>query len=86
MPVDYQTIQAGEPITDLMYLIFTGTDAAFRKENWQRLLDFYYDQLAAAMTRLDVDTEETYSRERFDQSVKDVSYIVTTCPFLCNLL
>ncbi|KOB77568.1 Ecdysteroid 22-kinase [Operophtera brumata] len=69
--VDHQTIQIGCPITDLMYLIFTGTDKPFRDQYFDKLIDHYYTRLSEAMKRLDIDPETTYSRADFDFEIKE---------------
>ncbi|KOB67847.1 Ecdysteroid 22-kinase [Operophtera brumata] len=69
--VDHQTIQIGCPVTDLMYLIFTGTDKPFRDQYFDKLIDHYYTQLSEAMKRLDIDPETTYSRADFDFEMKE---------------
>ncbi|KOB67844.1 Ecdysteroid 22-kinase [Operophtera brumata] len=69
--VDHQTIQIGCPVTDLMYLIFTGTDKPFRDQYFDKLIDHYYTQLSEAMKRLNIDPETTYSRADFDFEMKE---------------
>ena len=70
--VDLQTLQGGSPVTDLIYFIFTGSDEEFRAKHYQKLIDHYYSELSAAMKRLNLDPEETFSREDFDFEMKEV--------------
>ncbi|XP_049877417.1 uncharacterized protein LOC126374726 [Pectinophora gossypiella] len=70
MPVDFQTIHVGCVATDLLYFELLATDAAFRKQHHARLLDHYYEELTAALTRLHVDVTEVYPREVFDEEMK----------------
>lgn len=72
IPVDYQTLQIGNPIVDLMYFIFNGSDKEFRKNYYKETLEFYYRELRAALTRLDVDPDSVYPREDFDFEVEQV--------------
>ncbi|CAG4989448.1 unnamed protein product [Colias eurytheme] len=69
--VDYQTVHAGCPATDLIYFIFMGSDEEFRANNYERLLDYYYSTLCEAMERLSVDPVEAYPREMFDSDMKE---------------
>ncbi|KAI5634307.1 ecdysteroid kinase domain-containing protein [Phthorimaea operculella] len=70
--LDYQTMFAGCPASDLMYFIACGTDSAFRVKYHERLIDHYYEELSAAMQRLGVDPAEAYSREQFDSELKQM--------------
>ncbi|CAH1640055.1 unnamed protein product [Spodoptera littoralis] len=69
--VDLQTMQAGSPIVDLLYFIIAGTDEKFRAQYFDKLLDHYYTELSAAMKRLQLNPDETFSREDFDCEVKE---------------
>ncbi|KAJ8715598.1 hypothetical protein PYW07_010080 [Mythimna separata] len=68
--VDLQCLHGGTPVTDIIYFIFSGTDEEFRAKYYDRLLDHYYTELSAAMMRLNLDPEETYSREDFEYELK----------------
>ncbi|XP_022827697.1 uncharacterized protein LOC111357025 [Spodoptera litura] len=69
--VDLQTMQARSPIVDLLYFIIAGTDETFRTQYFDKLLDHYYLELSAAMKRLQLNPDETFSREYFDCEVKE---------------
>ncbi|CAH0724137.1 unnamed protein product, partial [Brenthis ino] len=70
--VDYQTVHAGNPITDLFYFIFLGSDEEFRKQHYEELLDHYYKSLVQALERLSVDPVEVYPRNKFDSDLKEI--------------
>ncbi|XP_037295301.1 uncharacterized protein LOC115447253 [Manduca sexta] len=70
--VDYQTVHAGCPITDLLYFIFCGTDEQFRAQHYEQLLDHYYTELTLALRRLDIDVNDVYPRETFDSEIKEM--------------
>ncbi|CAH0724135.1 unnamed protein product, partial [Brenthis ino] len=70
--VDYQTVHAGNPITDLLYFIFLGSDEEFRKQHYEELLDHYYKSLVQALERLSVDPVEVYPRNKFDSDLKEI--------------
>ncbi|XP_049701041.2 uncharacterized protein LOC110377937 [Helicoverpa armigera] len=69
--VDLQTLQGGSPPADLLYFILTGTDEKFRAKYFDRLVEHYYSQLSAAMRRLHLNPHEVYSKEVFDQELKE---------------
>ncbi|XP_063626433.1 uncharacterized protein LOC134798033 [Cydia splendana] len=65
-PLDYQTFRVGNPVVDLMYFVFCGSDEKFRRFHYQRLMDHYFTQLTLALRQLHVDVEKVYPRETFD--------------------
>ncbi|CAF4876801.1 unnamed protein product [Pieris macdunnoughi] len=69
--VDFQTVYAGCPATDLVYLIFLGSDEEFRAEYYEKLLDHYYNSLSKMMEWLSIDSTEVYPREEFDRDMKE---------------
>ncbi|KAJ8717584.1 hypothetical protein PYW07_005514 [Mythimna separata] len=69
--LDLQTMQKGSPVADLVYFIITGSDEKFRAQYYEKLIDHYYTELNAAMKRLNLDPEETYSREDFEYELKE---------------
>ncbi|CAH2089105.1 unnamed protein product [Euphydryas editha] len=68
--VDYQTLFKGNPVYDLMYFIFTGSDKNFRKNHFKETIEHYYKELRAALERLNLDPDYIYSREDFDYELK----------------
>ncbi|XP_061724248.1 uncharacterized protein LOC133530354 [Cydia pomonella] len=63
--VDFQMVHDGDPVTDLMYFIFTATDESLRRAHYQELLDLYYEQLRGSLLRLHVDPEKVYSENTY---------------------
>ena len=70
--LDLQTLQPGSPAADLIYFIITGSDEEFRAKYYQKLIDHYYSELSAALKRLNLDPEKTYSREDLEYELKEV--------------
>ncbi|KAL0859164.1 hypothetical protein ABMA27_010988 [Loxostege sticticalis] len=70
--VDYQTMHVGSVAMDLLYFIFTGSDGAFRMKHYDQLIDYYYENLSAALKRLNLDPEEAFPRSVFDEELKEV--------------
>ncbi|KAM3959428.1 uncharacterized protein ACR2FA_006496 [Aphomia sociella] len=66
VPVDYQTIQPNSPITDLFYLIFTGSDEEFRRKHFQQLLDLYYEEFSSALRLLKVNPDIVYPKRDYE--------------------
>ncbi|CAK1550258.1 unnamed protein product [Leptosia nina] len=69
--VDFQTVYAGRPPTDLIYLIFLGSDVEFRAEYYEKLIAFYYDSLCAMMRKYSLEPTEVYPKENFDSDMKE---------------
>lgn len=74
--IDYQTIQGGSPVTDLLFFIFTGSDEEFRKEYYEQLVEHYYAHLRMSMQRLNLNPEEIYSKEDFELELEQVNLIM----------
>ncbi|CAH2089109.1 unnamed protein product [Euphydryas editha] len=70
--VDYQTLFKSNPIFDLMYFIFTGSDKNFRKNHFKETIEHYYKELRAALDRLHLDPDYIYPREDFDYELQKV--------------
>jgi hypothetical protein len=70
--VDYQTLHIGSALNDLLYFLATGSDAQFRRQHYQQLLDYYYQRLSIALTRLQLDPAIVFPREDFDYELKEV--------------
>ncbi|XP_053612945.1 uncharacterized protein LOC128676696 [Plodia interpunctella] len=71
IPLDYQTIQTGSCVIDLLYFIFSGSNAEFRARYYQRLVDHYYDNLKNSLIRLRLDPEKIYPRKDFDYELRE---------------
>ncbi|XP_069361560.1 uncharacterized protein [Maniola hyperantus] len=84
--IDYQTLQRGNPILDLMYFIFTGSDKKFRDNHFKQTLELYYTELCAALRRFDLDPNEIYPREDFDYELQKVMPFGLTTAMFCLLL
>ncbi|XP_026755823.3 uncharacterized oxidoreductase dhs-27-like [Galleria mellonella] len=72
IPVDYQTIHTGTPLTDLIYFIFTGSDEEFRRRHFWDLLDYYYRELCNALRSLGRNPRNVYPEDEFHHDVKEI--------------
>ncbi|KAJ0174365.1 hypothetical protein K1T71_010511 [Dendrolimus kikuchii] len=85
--MDFQTMQGSSPVVDLFYLVITGTDEEFRREHYQRLVEHYYEQLCAALKRLDINPDDVYSRADYDEELrKKLPYSLAMAIFLLPLI
>ncbi|XP_041985049.1 uncharacterized protein LOC121737436 [Aricia agestis] len=57
-PVDYQAARHGNPITDLLFFIFSGSDKKFRARHFKSSIELYYEELCNGLQRLGVDPNE----------------------------
>ncbi|CAB3219729.1 unnamed protein product [Arctia plantaginis] len=72
MVLDFQTCHVGCALIDLLYLEFTGTDEEFRRENHQKFIDHYFQELTRALGRLGLDVNDVYPRELFDDELRQM--------------
>ncbi|XP_013192456.2 uncharacterized protein LOC106136452 [Amyelois transitella] len=70
IPVDLQTLRAGCGVSDLMYFIFSGSDAAFRAKYYRKLIDHYYENICETLKYAGLSPDDVYSREDFDYEVE----------------
>lgn len=68
--LDWQVSRNSSPITDIAYLIFTGTDYATRNEHLHYLLNYYHECLAKKLSLMDCDIEDVFPKTVFDEHVK----------------
>ncbi|XP_059046529.1 uncharacterized protein LOC131842068 [Achroia grisella] len=71
IPVDFQTLQYGCPISDLLYFIFTGSDEKFRRQYFQDLTDHYYQELNSALRALELNPDVIYPKRAFELDLKE---------------
>jgi len=64
--IDWQIARCGHPSIDILFYIFSGTSASFRKQHLANLLHLYWSTLNHNLGLLGVDlTAEGYDEERF---------------------
>lgn len=68
----------GNPVSDLIRLIFSGSDEEFRRLHYQRLLDHYHSELTLSLERLQVDVEMVYPKKTYEQDLIEVRFIFLT--------
>ncbi|XP_062552390.1 uncharacterized protein LOC134217611 [Armigeres subalbatus] len=87
--IDWQLCRYGSPVLDLMYFIFTSTDAQLRAEHYEAWLNTYYESLAEYLKQLDGDAERQFPKVAFEQQLKRfgrfgllISFLVL--PIICT--
>lgn len=83
--VDYQTLEMANPIIDILFFIFVGSDKNFRDRHFHQSLNHYYDELSKALKRFRLNPQEVYAREDFDADFKEVSRLVWAQSQMCNV-
>ncbi|XP_061714695.1 uncharacterized protein LOC133523230 [Cydia pomonella] len=66
VPVDYQFIHYGCPVTDFLYFIFLGTDQEFRKNHLEHLKDLYFDSVTKMLKYFNIDVKSVFPRKDFE--------------------
>ncbi|XP_038211260.1 uncharacterized protein LOC119831803 [Zerene cesonia] len=72
IPIDFQTLSRSNPIVDILYFLFSGSDKEFRAKYLRKSFDHYYSELCASLTRLDLNPQEIYPKEDFEYELKEV--------------
>ncbi|XP_041987820.1 uncharacterized protein LOC121739420 [Aricia agestis] len=70
MAVDYQLIDYGYILRDFMFFIFTGTDREFRHKHLNNLKNMYFETMKTFLRYFDLDIDDIYSRDTFDEEYK----------------
>ncbi|CAH0401102.1 unnamed protein product [Chilo suppressalis] len=73
--IDYQILHISSCVKDLMFFIFTGSDAEFRRHHYQQLLQHYYNELRCALTTLDLHPDKVFPKEEFDADLKENQHL-----------
>lgn len=68
--LDWQLTRYAPPVLDLLYQIFGGTDAQFRKNHYQKLLSTYYSSLSETIRKLGSDPDKLYTFENLQEQMK----------------
>ncbi|CAG9564337.1 unnamed protein product [Danaus chrysippus] len=84
--VDYQTLEMANPIIDILFFIFVGSDKKFREKHFHQALNHYYDELSKALKRFRLNPDEVYSREDFDIDFKEVLPMGLLLSVFCLLI
>ncbi|CAK1585894.1 unnamed protein product [Parnassius mnemosyne] len=67
IPVDYQLLYYGSPITDFIYFIFGATDKEFRRNHLKHLKDMYFETMHNFVKNFEIDIDSVYPRKEFER-------------------
>ena len=68
--VDWQITRLGHPATDVLHFLLSSTSPELRQEHRRSLIDYYFDQLSSALTKLDLDNNRL-DKTRFLEDVNN---------------
>ncbi|CAH2039205.1 unnamed protein product, partial [Iphiclides podalirius] len=71
IPLDYQLMYHGCPVTDFVFYIFSGTDQLFRRYHLERLKSLYHECMGRFLRYFGMDIETVFPREQFEQMYKE---------------
>ncbi|CAK1550261.1 unnamed protein product [Leptosia nina] len=86
IPIDYQTLNRGNPIVDLLYLIYNGSDQQFRRAHLDEAFDYYHSELSASLQRFGLKPDDVYSKDDFDFDLQQVRPYGLLISFMLLLL
>ncbi|CAG4989438.1 unnamed protein product [Colias eurytheme] len=72
IPIDFQTLSRCNPVVDVLYFLFSGSDKEFRAKYLKKSFEHYYNELSAALTRFNLNPDEIYPKEDFEYELKEV--------------
>ncbi|CAK1585895.1 unnamed protein product [Parnassius mnemosyne] len=67
IPVDYQLLNYGTPITDFIYFVFGATDKEFRRNHLKHLKDMYFETMDNFLKYFEIDIDSVYPRKEFER-------------------
>ncbi|XP_072942703.1 uncharacterized protein [Epargyreus clarus] len=70
--IDYQVLQKGNPVSDLLYFFILGSDEHFREKHKDQYFNHYYEEFSKTLKRLEIDPDDVYTKEDFDGDVKEM--------------
>ncbi|XP_060806478.1 uncharacterized protein LOC106135581 [Amyelois transitella] len=73
--IDYQMSKVGNPVNDLMYLLFSSTDHITRHEHFYEWLDYYHSEMDKSLNNFDLKASDVYPREQLDADLRRYSKV-----------
>ncbi|XP_026750854.3 uncharacterized protein LOC113511430 [Galleria mellonella] len=80
--VDYQMIYHGNPLMDMMFFIFTGTDQQFRRNHLEEIKQLYHDTLRHFLKYFNMDVEDYFSKAKYEEMFKsclEYGFMIALC-------
>ncbi|XP_023937667.2 uncharacterized protein LOC112045632 [Bicyclus anynana] len=69
--IDYQLLDYGCPLRDLLFFIYSATSKDFRGEHMVHLKDLYFETITRYLKYFDMDIEDVYPRKDFEKVYKE---------------
>ncbi|XP_060803442.1 uncharacterized protein LOC106140731 isoform X2 [Amyelois transitella] len=73
--VDYQISRFASPVTDLSYFLYMSTDEELLENHYERLINLYYKTLSAVLRQCNVNVNEIYPEDIFQEHLKKYSVL-----------
>lgn len=68
--IDYQGSKNGNPVMDLLFMIFNCTDHETRSKHYYDWLDYYHSELDRSLSYFDLSADSVYPRRKLDADIK----------------
>ncbi|XP_075982293.1 uncharacterized protein LOC142980667 [Anticarsia gemmatalis] len=68
--IDYQRSRNCNPVYDIMFMIFNGSDHEERKDHFYEWIDYYHSELGKSLAYFDLDVNSIYPRDALDADLK----------------
>ncbi|XP_046968892.1 uncharacterized protein LOC124536404 [Vanessa cardui] len=87
MIIDYQLIEYGSPIKDLILFLYFGSDREFRREHVNKLKELYFETLSRFLQYFDIDVETIFPRQKFEKTYREwLDYGLVMCLYFSVFL
>ncbi|XP_047534988.1 uncharacterized protein LOC125069512 [Vanessa atalanta] len=85
--IDYQLIEYGSPIKDLILFLYFGSDREFRREHIDKLKELYFETLSRFLQYFNIDVENILPRQKFDKTYREwLDYGLVMCLYFSVFL
>ncbi|CAF4926728.1 unnamed protein product [Pieris macdunnoughi] len=81
LPIDYQLIFYGPPVTDLIYFMYTSGDTQFRENHERDLKDLYRATMNDFLSYYDIDIEDVFPNKVFEKDYEFMRDFGFFCSF-----
>ncbi|CAH1634841.1 unnamed protein product [Spodoptera littoralis] len=84
--IDYQGSKNGNPVMDLLFMIFNCTDHETRSKHYYDWLDYYHSELDRSLSYFDLSADSVYPRRQLDADIKKYKDLLfAICIMLTNI-
>lgn len=68
--LDWQIVRISSPVTDLSYLLFTGTDKETRANHYDQFLTLYYKTLYSSVAKMDINLDDYFPESVYREHIR----------------